>query len=77
MLAWLPGAKLLYSTDLIQRDRPGTGFFMPAMLAEVVGAVEREQISGIDQVFGMHLPPTPWQRVVDAVQAARVTGGGE
>lgn len=71
MLAWLPGARLLYSSDLIQPDRPGTGFFMPAMLAEVVGAVERERITGIDQVFGMHLRPTPWQRVVDAVQAAR------
>jgi hypothetical protein len=71
MLAWLPGAKVLYSSDLIQPDRSRTGFFMPAMLVEVAAAMEREGITDIDRVFGMHLPPTPWSRVVDAIAAAK------
>jgi len=71
MLAWFPGAKLLYSSDLIQRGRaPGT-FFMPMMLAEVAAAAERENLGVIERVFGMHLPPTPWAEVTAAVAAAR------
>ena len=71
MLIWFPGPKLLYSSDLLQRDRSGKSFFMMAMPAEVVDAVAREKLDGIDKVFGMHLPPTPWADVVAAVAAAR------
>ena len=71
MIAWFPGAKLLYSSDLIQRGRqPGT-FFMPEMLMEVQAATAREGIAGVDRVFGMHLPPTPWTEVVAAIDAAK------
>lgn len=70
MFAWLPGPRLLYSSDLIQRARP-TGFFMIAMPAEVVDAAAREKITAIDRVFGMHLTPTPWTEVTDAVRAVR------
>jgi glyoxylase-like metal-dependent hydrolase (beta-lactamase superfamily II) len=71
MLIWFPGPKLLYSSDLLQRDRSGKSFFMMAMPAEVVDAAAREKLDGIDKVFGMHLPPTPWTDVVSAVAAAR------
>jgi hypothetical protein len=71
MIAWLPGAHVLYSSDLIQRDRPGTGFFMPEMLAEVATAVEREHIDGIERVMGMHLAPTPWADVTRAIATAK------
>jgi hypothetical protein len=71
MIAWLPGPKLLYSSDLIQPGRTRGTFFMPAMLAEVAAAVERERIAGIDRVFGMHLPPTPWMQVLEAIQEAK------
>jgi len=72
MIAWLPGAKILYSSDLIQRGRPGSNtFFMPMMLAEVAAAAEREQLGVIERVFGMHLPPTPWTEVTAAIAAAR------
>jgi hypothetical protein len=45
-------------------------FFMPEMLREVQLAAEREHITGIDWVFGMHLAPTPWTEVVAAIDAA-------
>lgn len=73
MLAWLPGARTLYSSDFIQRNRPGsaTPFFMPKMLMEVQTAANREGLTGITQVFGMHLTPTPWADVVAAIEAAK------
>jgi glyoxylase-like metal-dependent hydrolase (beta-lactamase superfamily II) len=72
MLAWLPGAKVLYSSDLIQPGRPGTDtFFMPMMLAEVEAAVRREGITGVERVFGMHLAPRPWADVLAAIAAAK------
>jgi hypothetical protein len=77
MLAWLPGAHLLYSSDLIQHSRPGPDapFYMPMMLAEAAHVVEREHITGVERVFGMHLTPTPWSAVVDAITAARGDAG--
>jgi hypothetical protein len=73
MLAWFPGAKTLYSSDLIQRNRPNapTPFFMPLMLMEVERTATREGLTGIDQVFGMHLTPTKWSEIIAAIDAAR------
>lgn len=71
MLVWFPEAKILYSSDLLQRDRTGKSFFMMAMPAEVVDATAREKLDGVTTVFGMHLAPTPWSEVVAAVAAAR------
>jgi glyoxylase-like metal-dependent hydrolase (beta-lactamase superfamily II) len=71
MLAWLPNQHLLYSSDSIQRtSATSTAFFMPEMLREVQLAAEREHLTGIDRVFGMHLTPTPWTEVVAAIDAA-------
>lgn len=71
MLVWFPGLKLLYSSDLIQRDRTGKSFFMMEMPAEVVDTAAREKLDGIDKVFGMHLPPTEWSEVTGAVRKAK------
>jgi glyoxylase-like metal-dependent hydrolase (beta-lactamase superfamily II) len=71
MIAWFPGAKVLYSSDLIQRGRTAGTFFMPMMLAEVAAAAERENLGVIERVFGMHLPPTPWETVTAAIATAR------
>jgi hypothetical protein len=69
MVASLPGRNVLYSSDLIQPNRPGVpGFFMIGMVAEVDAAVRREGVTGIQTVFGMHLPPTPWTTVQEALR---------
>lgn len=77
MLAWLPGAHLLYSSDLIQHSRPGPDapFYMPMMLAEAEHVVRREHLDGVERVFGMHLTPTPWSAVLDTIKAARGNDG--
>jgi glyoxylase-like metal-dependent hydrolase (beta-lactamase superfamily II) len=67
MLAWLPSLNMLYTSDLVQPNRP-SGFFMPGMIDEVMWAVAREKIAP-QRAVGMHLPSTPWSALVEAVAA--------
>jgi hypothetical protein len=69
MLVWLPGRRLLYASDLIQRQPDGT-FFWPEYLLEVVEAVARERLD-VETVWAMHADPLPWRDVVAAVEGIR------
>lgn len=69
MVAYIPGLKLAYSSDLIQPGQKG-GFFMPGMLTEVTAAFARENVGTPVQVVGMHLTPTPWKEIEAAVSGA-------
>jgi hypothetical protein len=71
MLAWLPAQHLLYTSDTIQHANGGKGFFVPSMLLDVARAVDREHITGIERVFGMHLTPTAWSEVTAAIADAK------
>jgi hypothetical protein len=64
MAIWFPEQKLLYSSDLFQRDPKGE-FFLPQTLSEIVTVATRE---GLDPktLFAMHLPPTPWSDITAA-----------
>lgn len=64
MMVYFPDHRLLYGTDLLQRQ--GTGFFFPAYPKELADAVERARLD-VTTVFGEHLPPTPWSQVTDFV----------
>lgn len=66
MAAWFPELKLLYSSDLFQRDQSGE-FFVPQTVSEIVSVAEREQLD-VKAVFAMHLPETPWDEVVAALK---------
>ena len=68
VMAYFPGRKLLYASDLIQ-PLPDGGFYNPVYLVEIVAAVAREKLA-VDTVFAMHAGPTPWADVSAA--AARV-----
>jgi hypothetical protein len=68
LFAYLPSARLLYSSDDIQRDRPDH-FFMPEYLFEVREAVRRHGLA-VDRIFGMHVGPTPWSTIEQAIAAA-------
>ncbi|CAN5805189.1 hypothetical protein BH18ACI5_BH18ACI5_28230 [soil metagenome] len=68
MIAYLPGRKLAYSSDLIQPGRTPGSFFMPGMIAEVTTALMREKAGEPATVVGMHLMPTPWEQVVAALK---------
>jgi glyoxylase-like metal-dependent hydrolase (beta-lactamase superfamily II) len=73
LFAYLPSAKLLYSSDDIQRDRPNH-FFMPEYLFEVREAVRRYGLA-VDRIFGMHVGPTPWSAIEDAIASAAASSG--
>lgn len=70
MLAWFPGRKLLYASDLVQ-PIPGGGFGFPEYLTEVAAVVTRHHLA-VDKVFAMHsLHPLAWQTVLDAIKKAK------
>ena len=68
MIAYLPGQKLAYSSDLIQPGRTPGSFFMPGMIAEVATALAREKAGEPTTVVGMHLMPTTWAQVLAALK---------
>jgi len=68
MMVYFPARHLLYTSDLFSRRASGE-FFLPEYLAEAMGAVRREGL-GVDIVFGMHLAPTPWADVIEAIDRA-------
>lgn len=67
VMAYFPGRKLLYASDLVQPQ--GDEFFNPVYLTELVAAVAREKLA-VDTVFAMHAGPTPWTKVVAAAAKA-------
>jgi glyoxylase-like metal-dependent hydrolase (beta-lactamase superfamily II) len=71
MIAYLPGLNLLYASDLLQYNRDRTTFFNPVYPAETAAAVQREDITGLQQVWAMHMNPIPWSKVTDALAAIR------
>jgi hypothetical protein len=71
MMAYLPALNLLYASDLLQYNRDRTSFFNPVYPAEALDALEREDITGVDRVWAMHMDPIPWSKVIDALAAIR------
>jgi hypothetical protein len=66
MLAYLPGRRVLYASDLLQRMPDGSFFFAeyPYELAETV---RRERLD-VQTVSAMHMSPIPWPNVLASVQ---------
>lgn len=69
LMAYFPEHRLLYGSDLVQHDQKD-GFLMPIYLMDLAKAVTREGLQ-VDTVFAMHLGPTPWSQVLEAVAAAQ------
>ena len=67
MAVYFPKQKVLYASDLLQRSGRKKTFFAPQYLSEVKAMVDLHQLE-VETVFAMHLPPTPWQEVLDALK---------
>lgn len=67
-----PDTKILYSSDLFQRDRSGE-FFLPQTLSEAVDVVQREHLD-VNLDIGMHLAPTPWTDIKNSVSGIQNVG---
>jgi hypothetical protein len=65
MMAFLPGAGVLYASDLYQSGRNGP----PEYAWEVADAVRREHLE-VKTMFAMHSDPAPWQSLLDLVEKA-------
>ena len=65
MLAFLPEPGLLYASDLFQAGRGGP----PEYAWEVAEVARREHLS-VRTVFAMHSDPTPWDKLLELVEAA-------
>jgi len=68
MVAYLPGRRVLYASDLLQR-MPDGSFFFAEYPYELAAAVRRERLD-VQTVSAMHLSPIPWADVLAAVQGA-------
>ena len=69
MAVYLPGQKVLYSSDAFQRGRSGE-FFLPQTLSELVDVAHREKLEIVTDV-GMHIGPTPWKEIEEAISGFR------
>ena len=70
MMAYLPGLKAIYASDLLQYNRARTGFFHPVYPAELAAAVAREGLEA-GQTWAMHMAPIPWSKVTEALAAIK------
>ena len=59
MLAYLPGARILYASDLFQAGRDGP----PEYAWEVAEVARRERLD-VRTVFAMHSDPTSWEKLI-------------
>jgi hypothetical protein len=66
MMAYLPGRRVLYASDLLQRMPDGT-FFFAEYPYELSQAVHREGLD-VQTVSAMHMSPIPWTEVLASVQ---------
>jgi hypothetical protein len=69
LIVHLPGARLLYASDLVQRA-PDGAFPGPDLLEDLHAVVTHERLA-VDRVFGFHVGETPWG---DIEQELRRTG---
>ncbi|MFL6429433.1 MAG: hypothetical protein ACJ71S_14405 [Acidobacteriaceae bacterium] len=68
MMVYFPEHHLLYGSDPFQQ-MPDGSFFYPQTVTELMDAVAREHLQ-VDRFFMMHIGPTPWSKLEEAVEAA-------
>lgn len=66
MMAYFPGHRILWGSDLVQGPLADGSFFMPQYLSELADAVGREGLAP-ETVMGMHRTPIEWSRVTAAL----------
>jgi len=69
MMVYFPEHKLLYTSEMAQPLGPGGSFLYPHDLSSLIEEVKQDKLI-VDTVIGMHMSPTPWAKVVEAVATA-------
>lgn len=65
-MVYFPEHKLLYASDLIQKNSDGS-FFQKAYLAELVAAIEKNRLE-VKQVFAMHTGLIPISEIIEVLK---------
>ena len=66
LIVHIPGARLLYASDLVQRA-PNGAFPGPDLLEDLHAVVSHEQLA-VDRAFGFHIGETPWADIEHELQ---------
>lgn len=73
LMTWLPESKLLHTAEMAQPLGPNGSFLFPESLLELQRAVAANGLR-VENVIGMHMSPTPWSKVEEAIRAAEQHG---
>jgi hypothetical protein len=68
MMVYIPEHHLLYGSDPFQK-LPNGSYFYPQTVTELTAAVAREHLQP-ERFFMMHVGPTPWDELQEAIVAA-------
>ena len=69
LMVYLPNRQILHTAELVQPLGPGGSLLFPEYLQEVTDAVRDAGIQPTTMI-GMHMSPTPWSRVAEAIAKA-------
>jgi hypothetical protein len=69
LMSYIQNARLLHTGEMVQPLGPGGSILFPESLIELTQTVEANHLS-IEHIIGMHMSPTPWTAVSDALRAA-------
>jgi hypothetical protein len=69
LVTYFPGQNLLYTAELAQPLGPNGSFLYPHDLSSVLDVIRDNQLK-VDTLIGMHMSPTPLEKLCKAVQDA-------
>ncbi|HEY2459815.1 MAG TPA: hypothetical protein VGI16_03370 [Candidatus Acidoferrum sp.] len=73
LMSFFPELKMLHTAEMAQPLGPNGSFLFPESLLELQRAVEANGLQ-VTSVIGMHMSPTPWSKIEEALAAAAEHG---
>jgi len=69
LMTYIQDAHLLHTGEMVQPLGPGGSILFPESLIELTRTVTADHLS-VEQIIGMHMSPTPWSSVAEALRSA-------
>jgi hypothetical protein len=74
LMSWIADAHLLHTGEMVQPLGPNGSLLFPEALLEITRSVAAEKIPQVGlRIIGMHMSPTPWSAVGEALESYGVT----
>jgi len=74
LMTYVADARLIHTGEMVQPLGPGGALLYPESLLEIAYAVRDARIDAT-RMIGMHMSPTPWSRIAEALRAAGIATG--